>query len=55
MYFDMAGEKCTYTKVIEIKLVEWKEVMKNFVYLAKEFKLYPENSGKPWKVFISVD
>jgi hypothetical protein len=26
--------------------VEWKEVIKNFVYLVKEFKLDPENSGK---------
>lgn len=40
----MAGEQCTYTKVI--KPVEWKEVIKNFVYLVKEFKLDPENSGK---------
>lgn len=46
----MAIENCICTKVIEMELVEWIEVMQSFVYLAKKFKLYPESSGGPWNI-----
>lgn len=34
--------------MIQMKLVEWIEVMQSFVYLAKQFKLYFESSGETW-------
>lgn len=49
-----SGNKCAYrdqAKGDKIAQVPWGEVFQSLEIHPEEFGLFPENTGKPWKVF----